>query len=494
MISLPHAAPAADVAQAPFSRVAPALRSALIVGVAGGFTLATVLTLTVALHIPQGLRWRALAQAHGFLQLYGWAGLFALGDAAYVLPRLRGAPLAVPQALPQALGWILGLRLASLALRFVCQPLAALTSSGAPRAGLVVSGVLEVAAVGLIYICVLLTLRHGPPLATRPAFVKVLPLFGVALLSFGAAAMVNLINMAHAAQSLAGIVPEPGDTLNVTLGLFGFLVPVALAMSAQMLPTYAGLMSFPPKLLWTLTGLYVSGLLFYLLGMVTGSSRQMWGFLATGLGWIALGAALLIFFGYCVAMMRRRGRVPPHLARRSPTPNHMRRAYRLQVVTQEQKFGPFVALIASAYLWGALAAALLLIDGAVLLAARTIVIPLDAIRHSLALGFITLLICGIAPRMLTGFSGASIRSAGLVTATLWLGNSAALLRLSAFWLPPLIGDGTALQATLFGASGPLGLALITCLAINLWPATQTIQAPPPKPGQAQSEQRRREME
>jgi hypothetical protein len=75
--------------------------------------------------------------------------------------------------------------------------------------------------------------------------------------------------------------------------------------------------------------------------------------------------------------------------------------------------------------------------------------------------------------MLTGFSGARIRSAGLVTATLWLGNSAALLRLSAFWLPPLIGDGTALQATLFGASGPLGLALITCLAINLWPTTRT---------------------
>ena len=109
----------------------------------------------------------------------------------------------------------------------------------------------------------------------------------------------------------------------------------------------------------------------------------------------------------------------------------------------------------------------------VLLASGTIAIPLDAIRHSLALGFITLLICGIAPRMLTGFSGASIRSAGLVTATLWLGNAAALLRLSAYWLPPLVGDGTALQAALFGLSGPLGLALITCLAINLWPATRS---------------------
>jgi hypothetical protein len=474
MISSPHTRLTSEPSQTPFAHVAPALRSALIVGVAGGFTLATVLTLTAAFHVPLGLWWRTLVQTHGFLQIYGWAGLFALGIAAYVLPRLRGAPLA----LPQALGWILGLHLASLVLRFICQPLATLTPSGLLRAGLVASGVLEVAAVGLIYACVLLTLRHGPLLTTRPAFVKLLLLLGVALPSFGAAAVVNLINLALAAQSSSGIVPEPGDTLNVTLGLFGFLIPIALAMSAQMLPTYAGLMSFPQKLLWTLTGLYASGLLLYLSGMVSGSSGQTWSVLATGLGWLALGAALLIFFGYCVALMRRRGRIPAHLARRSPTPNYMRRTYRLHVLTQEQKFGPFVALIASAYLWGALAALLLLIDGAALLASGVIMIPMDAIRHCLALGFLTLLICGIAPRMLTGFSGASIRSAGLVSATLWLGNAAVILRLSAYWLPLLTGDGTALQTALFGASGPLGLALITCLAINLWPMTQTTRSTP----------------
>ena len=116
MISLSHTTPTTGATQTPFSRVAPALRSALIVGVAGGFTLATVLTLTDALTVPLGSWWRALAQTHGFLQLYGWTGLFALGVAAYVLPRLRGAPLA----LSGALGWILGLHLTSIGLRFAC--------------------------------------------------------------------------------------------------------------------------------------------------------------------------------------------------------------------------------------------------------------------------------------------------------------------------------------------------------------------------------------
>jgi hypothetical protein len=241
---------------------------------------------------------------------------------------------------------------------------------------------------------------------------------------------------------------------------------------------YAGLTSFPSRLLWALSGLYAGGLLLYLLGMVAGSLGQTWGALATGAGWIALGAALLTFIGYCVALMRRRGRIPSRLARQSPAPERMRRTYRLKVISQEQQFGPFVALIASAYVWGALAGALLLVDGALLLVWGTIAVPLDAIRHSLALGFLTLLICGIAPRMLRGFSGASVRSAGLVTATLWLGVAAALLRLSAYWLPPLVGDGTALQGALFGASGPLGLALVTCLAMNLWPMTQTRPALP----------------
>jgi hypothetical protein len=49
-------------------------------------------------------------------------------------------------------------------------------------------------------------------------------------------------------------------------------------------------MSFPQKLLWTLTTLYASGLLLYISGMIAGSFGQAWGPLATGLGWIALSA------------------------------------------------------------------------------------------------------------------------------------------------------------------------------------------------------------
>jgi uncharacterized protein involved in response to NO len=98
----------------------------------------------------------------------------------------------------------------------------------------------------------------------------------------------------------------------------------------------------------------------------------------------------------------------------------------------------------------------------------------DAARHSLAVGFIALLICGVAPRMLPGFSGGRIRSARLVTATLWLGNGAALLRVGPLLAAPVLAAlgpaGVAAGALAFGLSGPTGLALAIILAVNLWPA------------------------
>ena len=84
---------------------------------------------------------------------------------------------------------------------------------------------------------------------------------------------------------------------------------------------------------------------------------------------------------------------------------------------------------------------------------------LDAARHSLAIGFIALLICGIAPRMVPGFSGGHILSAKLVTATLWLGNSAAILRVGSLLIAPLLD-----------ALGPAGAFVDSLLFGLLWPA------------------------
>jgi hypothetical protein len=151
-------------------------------------------------------------------------------------------------------------------------------------------------------------------------------------------------------------------------------------------------------------------------------------------------------------------------------------SYKRQVAHERHAYGPFVGLVASAYLWAMLGGLLLVSDGIALAAGGAAPFALDAIRHSFAIGFIALLLCGISVRMIPGFSGQSIASPVLVQATLWLGNAAALLRVGSLLLAPAlatVSGGAQIAAIAFGLSGPLGLALAICLLLNLWPALRS---------------------
>jgi uncharacterized protein involved in response to NO len=458
-------------AQEPFSRVAPVVRTALLMGVCGGFLLAAVLTVTAALSLPPGAWWEALAQAHGHLQLYGWAGLFVLGVTLHFFPRLRGTPLAGARFVP----WLLGILIASLVLRAVCQPLMSLSSMNLVwRLGLVGSGICEAIAFAGVLVLLVGTASSGPPPATRPAYWGVLPFFAGAFCSLGVASIVNLVNAIQAAQE-SGLVLDAGDALNVLLGLFGFLIPVALAMSARSLPMYAGLQGFPRRVLWPLAGAYFLGVILLCAGVDGGPLPASWSGIVAGLAMVVLGAVVLLFVGIFLRLMRRRGQLPERVAKLALSPEALARSYRRQIKQEQTSYGPFVGLVASAYLWAMLGAVLLLIEGGSLLATGSELLAFDAIRHTFAIGFIALLICGIAPRMLPGFSGGSIASPKLVSATLWLGNAAAVLRAGSILFAPFFGGtpGMAVDTILFSLSGPCGLALAICLTVNLWPALRS---------------------
>jgi uncharacterized protein involved in response to NO len=458
--------------QEPFSLVTPILKTALLMGAGGGFLLATVLTLARALSVPLGVWWEALAQAHGHLQLYGWAGLFVLGVALHFLPRLRGTPLVGARLIP----WLLGILIASLVLRAVSQPLLATNLGSVWRIGLVSSGILEMSAFVIVLSLLILTALRGPRPTTRPAYWSVFPFIAGAFCSFALASIVNLVNMAQAAQG-SGLALDAGDTLNVTLGLFGFLVPMALAMSARSLPLYAGLDGFPRQVLWPLAGVYFVGLLLLCIGVDGGPGPSLWASTLNGIGMILLGGVVLLFVGIFLSLIRRRGQLPERVAKLAPSPETLAQTYQQQVKKEQTHYGPFVGLVASAYLWAMLGALLLLVDGGSLLATGSELVAFDAVRHSFAIGFIALLICGIAPRMLPSFSGGKIVSPSLVSATLWLGNAAAVLRVGSLLFAPFFAgtQGFAIDTFLFSLSGPLGLALAICLAINLWPA---LHSPP----------------
>jgi hypothetical protein len=94
----PSTLPTATPRQLPFARVASLPSAALLLGAGGGFVLASVLTLTRALRVPAGPWWPVLAQAHGHLQVYGWAGLFVLGCGAALSAAAAGRAAGPPGA------------------------------------------------------------------------------------------------------------------------------------------------------------------------------------------------------------------------------------------------------------------------------------------------------------------------------------------------------------------------------------------------------------
>jgi len=157
-----HPAHVRDRQQVPFAHVAPVFRAALLLGAGGGFLLACVLTVTSMSGIMQGPWWDALAQAHGDLQVFGWAGLFVVGVSLYFLPRLRGAPLVA--AWP--VYWIIGLEAGALCLRAIVQPLLVVTNQHLFWLLLVGSGIMQCLALSGVVLLLVLTFFEGPALAT----------------------------------------------------------------------------------------------------------------------------------------------------------------------------------------------------------------------------------------------------------------------------------------------------------------------------------------
>ena len=118
-----------------------------------------------------------------------------------------------------------------------------------------VSGALELVALLGFVTLVIETLRRGPPLRSRPALTSIAPFVVRGGLALALAAMVNFVDVIHGATQTTippGLMSPTGNTLDVTLGLFGFLVSMAPAMSARSLPMYVGLDAFPRHILWPL--------------------------------------------------------------------------------------------------------------------------------------------------------------------------------------------------------------------------------------------------
>ena len=206
------------------------IAASLILGIGGGFLLSVLLPLARTLDWGWGAtqRWAVLVQVHGQLQLIGFVGLFIMGMALRLMPRISGRPLAlrplVPLLIPSIGGYVV--------LRSFAQPLddgPLRDASLALSAGLLALGALAFAAI------VRGTVLHRQSRAEATGYFFAL---GAAGLLAGAA--INAVQTYQLVRDSLAAAPAMRQSALVFEQQFGFLLMFVAGVSSRAIPGLTG--------------------------------------------------------------------------------------------------------------------------------------------------------------------------------------------------------------------------------------------------------------
>jgi hypothetical protein len=430
-IPLPVVEEAADHIYRPFFKA----------GIAVTLTLGAVWGAYLLLRIAFGGKFTSVGihevNAHGHAQIFGWVGLFVMGFAYQAFPRFKHTSLAWPRLAYASLG----LMLAGLITRCVMEPFAA---------GHTVLSALAVTASGLEVLAIVLF--AAVVLATWRASGKGLAFYDYYILSalawFIAQAVYETVYLAANLSAgdrreLLGLVATWQGPLR-DIQIHGFALLMILGVSQRLFHHFYGLPAPNPRLsLVVLIGLNLA---------IIGESAGL--VLLHRIG--AAGAGLWVFsvllLASCIVALLRDWRIF------SPCPE----------ADRSLKF------LRAAYVWLLVSLGMLLLlpvyQHGLLpwLAPDSEAVRIGfshaysgAIRHAVTVGFISLMIVGVASRVVPTLNGVDVRSLSGLWAPFLLLNAGCALRVTAQTLTDF--SPTAYPFT--GASG-----LLEVLGLSLWGA------------------------
>lgn len=442
---------------------------ALAAAVFAGFAIGAHLAFVIGFDFPLGPGYYSFIQTHGHVQLVGWAGLFIIGISLHIIPRLASVPIAHPSWVPRIL-WLMAAGLLVRSLGHSVVPYLTGSNFFVPMSWLVAgSGLLEWCGI-LLYVGLLVKTLRGVNVRMQPALRSVRPYFVMMLCGWFLYASLNLILLVQMAVVRETVMNRAWNEFAVQVFVGLVLLPVAFGFSVRMFPLYLTLRA--PD--WPVRGTAYAYLLSLGLQVIPGSPliAKMVPETAqslSSLGMLLKGGVILWFVWQLDILTRRRD---PWTVKRDVEPLPDKRPTR-PGIPDYGEFGRFERLVYAAYTWLILAALFEVFLGASALVGTPVSISTDAIRHMYLLGFITHLIFGVSVRMIPGIlKKKCVASLGLVDATFWVGNIAAFSRVLPLIVPPGLFEAVPasflIAQSAFAFSGILGLAAVSCLAINLW--------------------------
>ena len=323
----------------------------------------------------------------------------------------------------------------------------------------------------LLYVGLLVsTIRGSGVTSARPALVALRPFLAAMLCGWVLYAGLNAVLLVDMAQHARFVVHGAWNQFATHSFIGLVLLPVAFALSVRLLPLYLRL-AVPTWSVARTAYIYLVGLGLQLLPSAPPLFQlaPQTASACSSVGQLLSGGVVLWFVWRLAPLTHRQA---PQSASRREQAGAERRATP-PGVPDDGEFGRFERLVYAAYVWLTLAACGDIINGMGGVAAASTLISKDAIRHMYVFGFITLLIFGMAVRMLPGFfRKRRVAYPGCVEATFWLGNAAVVCRILLLVIPATllhaIPMGLVMARIAFALSGLLGLAAVLCLTLNLW--------------------------
>jgi hypothetical protein len=378
--------------------------------------------------------------AHGHAQIFGWVGLFVMGFAYQAFPRFKHASLALPRV-----AWAtLGLMLAGIVGRSVAEPLAGVLPWAGPIA--VASAWLEVVAVGLFVWVILATWRAaGKGLAFYDGYI--LAALGWFLLQAVAEAVYLAATVAAANREELLILVATWQGAIREAQIHGFALLMILGVSQRVLHHFYG---FPaPSRPWSLVALVCLNLA--VMGEITGLILMR----GAGTGWAGLWyGSILLLAGTIVALLWN-WRIFGRAAEPDRSLKFLRAAYAWLLIS----LGMLVLLPAYQHVLVGLLA-----PGSEAAALGFSHAYYGAIRHAITVGFISLMIVGVAARVVPTLNGVDIRRLTPLWGPFLLLNAGCALRVVAQTLT----DFTPYAFPVAGVSGLLEVTGLALWGVHLW--------------------------
>jgi hypothetical protein len=378
--------------------------------------------------------------AHGHAQIFGWVGLFVMGFAYQAFPRFKHASLAHPRLAVASLV----LMLVGIVGRSVGEPLAASWPAAGPVA--VASAVLEVAAIGLFVSVIVATWRAaGKGLAFYDYYI-LSALFWFVLQSLYEAAYLSATLAAPDRDHLLALVAQWQGALR-DVQIHGFALLMILGVSQRV---FHNLYGFPAP------GRRLSRVALVCLNVaVAGEVSSLIAMRSAGHGWVALWYGSVFLLTGTVVTLVWKWRIFGRSGETDRSLKFLRAAYAWLL-------GSLAMLVLLPVYQFALLPRLAPESGAVQVGFSHAYY--GAVRHAVTVGFISLMIVGVAAKVVPTLNGVDVHRLSPLWAPFVLLNVGCALRV----ITQTLTDVTPSAFPVAGASGLLEVFGLALWGIHLW--------------------------